>query len=391
MTTPLKILQVVESASAGVGRHVLDLTSALLDRQHEVHLLYSPGRTDATFRGRLNMLRSHSLFRASEVSMHRGLHWTDLAAIAKIRRYALRYGPFDAAHFHSSKAGLVGRLALARSGIRRVYTPNALFTLGNRGVMRGAAIICERLLARLCETIILVSCAEFDHAVSIGLPVARLCVIHPGVCVDAPAGEKVPGRDVRIGFVGRLVEQKSPETLLFAFQILSKTMKRKARLRIVGDGPMLPKLKGLARNLGIADRIDWLGSANGAEEMKSFDIFALTSHYEGFPYVILEAMSSGVPIVATRVGGATEAIRDGENGFLAAPGDVEGIAKALVILVDDARLRTSMGAESRRLVRQFPLDRMIDQTVGAYCTGLRAPTASPLSTAAVDWNTNVRG
>jgi len=197
--------------------------------------------------------------------------------------------------------------------------------------------------------------------------------------------------EVRIGFVGRLVVQKSPETLLRAAQILSKDPTCSVRFGIVGDGPLLPKLVELSRDLGIADRLDWLGPADGAAAMRTFDVLALTSRYEGFPYVILEAMSQGLPVVATRVGGTADTVHEGENGFLAAIGDVEEVARALSTLAHDAALRRRMGAASQRIVKQFSLDRMVDQTIAAYRDPLGTNPTQAFPASIEELDRSVRG
>ncbi len=388
----MRILQLVESAAAGVGRHVLDLTAELLDRDHEVHLLYSAERADATFRRRIGFLRERKRCVVSELTMRRNPHWTDILAALRLRAYAQSRGPFDVAHFHSSKAGLIGRLALRGINIRRVYTPHALSTLRGGPVFKMLVSWVERLLACACEDIVMVSRVEFDHALSIGLPADRLRLIHPGIrSASSPIAGESLAPAVRIGFVGRLVEQKSPEVLLTAFQILSVQMSRNARLVIVGEGPLRHRMEVLAGELGISERVTWVGGLDGSLAMKTFDIFAITSRYEGFPYVVLEAMSAALPVVATRVGGTSEAILDGENGFLTPIGDAQAMAKALATLVDDASLRARMGRESLRAVNQFSLDRMVDQTLTVY-ERVRYVNQDPLfQPLAEELNKGVRG
>lgn len=371
----MRILQIIEASSAGVGRHVLDICSALLDRGHEVHLLYSHVRSDRAFRERLVSISGPG-FHASKLAMRRVPHWTDLAAIARIRAYARTHGPFDAVHMHSSKAGIVGRLGLVGSRARRIYTPHALYTMGAKGAALAVASAGEGMLARLCDTVILVSRAEFDHAVTIGLPPERLRVIHPGIASApaTPVANHTP--DIRIGFVGRLVSQKSPENLMHTLRILVKEMSRPARLRIAGDGPLLPALTKLAQDSGIADRVDWLGPDDGAASMRSFDIFALASRYEGFPYVLLEAMNQGLPIVATCVGGTAEAIRE-DTGIVVPVGEPRAMARALAELIDDPARRQRMGARAPERVKRFSLDRMIEETLAVYRDNARARDVAP--------------
>jgi len=139
-----------------------------------------------------------------------------------------------------------------------------------------------------------------------------------------------------------------------------------ARLVIVGDGPLRTELEARVNALGLADRVFLPGFIDGRWAMRGFDIFALPSEYEGFPYVLLEAMAEGLPIVATCVGGADQAIVDGENGFVVPVGDVIAFAGALDRLLSDEALRLSMGAQSRLRVKEFSVEKMVDATLALY-------------------------
>ncbi len=111
--------------------------------------------------------------------------------------------------------------------------------------------------------------------------------------------------------------------------------------------------------------------------MHAFDIFALTSDSEGHPIVVLEAMSRGLPVVATAVGGITDSVRPGVNGFIAPVRGVTEIADALAKLVDDAALRERMGRASREISRNFSIDGMVDKTVALYQQILSGRSSAP--------------
>src|SRR5690606_29393466 len=130
-----------------------------------------------------------------------------------------------------------------------------------------------------------------------------------------------------VGFVGRLFAQKAPHVLLKAFSQCADRHPR-AILAIVGDGPLRQSLEDLAIQLEISDRVRWLGAQNGQQSMPAFDVFVLSSHYEGMPYVLLEAAHAGLPIIATNVSGVSSIVRDQENGFVVPPGDDHCMAKA---------------------------------------------------------------
>ncbi len=125
---------------------------------------------------------------------------------------------------------------------------------------------------------------------------------------------------VVIGFVGRLVEQKAPEVLVRAFATTLHSHKA-ARLAIVGAGPLLEPMRHLAAQLGIGRKIIWLGERDARRVLAGFDIFALSSRKEGLPYVVLEAMAAGLPVVATSSAGVEILVETGVTGAVVPPED----------------------------------------------------------------------
>jgi glycosyltransferase involved in cell wall biosynthesis len=119
-------------------------------------------------------------------------------------------------------------------------------------------------------------------------------------------------------------------------------------LLVAGDGPERARLEELCTRLGIADSVRILGyQQNVTACYEIADVFALPSYSEGSPNVLLEAMDAGLPIVATAVGGVGEMIRNGEHGLLVPAGDVEGIARSVVALLNDAELRLALTNAAR--------------------------------------------
>lgn len=176
-----------------------------------------------------------------------------------------------------------------------------------------------------------------------------------------------------IGFVGRLVPQKDIDTLLRGFALLADRCE-KARLVIVGTGALETALRQRAAELGVSNRVVWAGFRDDiAAVMGAFDIFALTSIFEGLGLVLLEAMAARRPVAATRVGAIPEVVVEGETGFLVGPREPEALAAAFEKLSDGA-LRARLGEAGReRVVREFTLDRMYRSTDELYaqCTGTR--------------------
>ncbi len=392
----MKCIQLIEASSSGVGRHVMDLTSGLLERGHEVHLVYSEVRSDRVFCDDLRALSEYPSFRARRILMRHGLHPQDLLAARSLRHYVQSHGPFDLIHCHSTKAGLVGRIGLAGYGAARIYSPHMFFGMGQGGsaAARRAAAVLELGLSKLCDRIIAVSREEYEHAIGLGIDPAKLRLIPNGVEMESKAAR--PRAELRhawglrpgeqcIGFVGRMVPQKSPETMLRAFaELLDRGTEAPARLVMIGDGPLAGSCRRLAAQFGTEERVVWLGEQDAKTLMHGFDMLALTSDSEGHPLVILEAMARGLPVVATRVGGVADTVRAGITGFVVGVRDVASIAGALRALVNDPALRENMGRASRLVAQEFSVDRMVERTLDLYheVTGVSREAPRELTAAA---------
>ncbi len=174
-----------------------------------------------------------------------------------------------------------------------------------------------------------------------------------------------------VGTVGRLAAVKDQATLLRAFALLGRrepAMEHRLRLVLVGDGPERESLQALAGELGILERTWFAGDRDEVPELlRLFDLFVLPSLGEGISNTLLEAMATGLPVVATRVGGNPELVREGENGLLTPPGDAEALARALSMLLGDAERRREMGAASlARVRRDFHWERTVAKYLEVY-------------------------
>mgnify|MGYP001353847686 CR=1 FL=1 len=368
---PLRVLLVTEAAGGGVGRHVLDLAQGLITAGHRVDVAWSPGRAEPGFIRALDAidgLHPHSL------PMARAPGPGDLSAVLALRRLMGRAGPFDLVHGHSSKAGALVRLAVAGRGIPAIYTPHAFVTLDpDLGPLPRAVYgLAERLLAAWGARVICVSEEERAHALSLGIRAARLAVIPNGISPLPPADR--PGARARlglpdatpcVGFVGRLSAQKAVDRLIRAFALAPGS--QQAQLVIVGEGAERMALESLARDLGIADRTRFTGQEDGVALMAGFDIFVLPSRYEGFPYVLLEAASRGLPILTMAVGGAGVVVEQGGNGYVVPQaGGVAAMAERLGLLLGDPGLRRGMAKRSLERAAGFTARNMVVATVALY-------------------------
>lgn len=216
----------------------------------------------------------------------------------------------------------------------------------------------------------------------VGIAARRVKQIYNGVDTErfSPGAEKpvgllppsLAGSDlVVIGTVGRIQAVKDQATLIRAFAALLAARPgstSRLRLAIVGDGPLLDELRGLASSLGIAE-LTWLPGALGnvPDVLRLLDVFVLPSLSEGISNTILEAMASRLPVLATARGGNVELIDEGQNGRLFEPGDVESLARLLGEYLDNPALRRAHAdVARRRALERFSLDAMVASYQAVY-------------------------
>jgi glycosyltransferase involved in cell wall biosynthesis len=374
----LRIALLVESSSGGVGRHVIDLANAFLNLGHSVDLLYSARRIDARFARGLSELSARGI-RTCEVDMRHGLHITDMAAVYLVRRFLRSNGPFDILHCHSTKAGLVGRLATLGMNCLALYTPHGLVTnspFSRRGY-RALAGLLERSLGALGTGVLCVSNEEKEHALEIGFPPNGLFVVLNGINlleaqeysadrVEMRSRFAIADRDICVGFVGRMIPGKGPRTLFDAYLLARDDRAFRAKLVFVGEGPECPQLQTRIDQLGLREHVILAGELNGLQAMSAFDIFVLPSLSEAFPYVLVEALAMGLPVISTQVGGVSELVHEGCNGFVVKKSAPQEMAIALEKLLADSGLRRRMGEASLELSHKFSLDEMARGVVQVY-------------------------
>jgi len=375
---------ITESCGGGAGRHVLDLSEGLFERGCDVHLIHSPGRVDSFFRERSGRLRA---IRQASYPMHWGIHPGDFSAVRWVRRYIREHGPFNIIHGHGAKGGALARLASWGLGTPVLHTPHG-FTAMDPGLawrQRKLYHALEWALSKLSDRIIAVSPEEQRFCVRSGLGRSRVVLIPNGIAsiafpsrTLAREGLDLAADCVVAGFVGRLVDQKAPDVLIKALAGVARTAPR-CRLIIVGTGPLEGELRTLADRLGVADRILWLGERDGKMILPAFDLLAMPSRKEGLPYVVLEALAAGLPVLATASAGVEILVRHGHNGLIVPPDRPDLFAAALAELLSDPLKLEQFGRRSREISTEFTVQRMVDSTHDAYlsCIGMRVMEARP--------------
>ena len=380
----LRICFIQEPLHAGVGRHTVDVARALADRGHEIHVVYSPVRLEPQF---LADLSEHPRIHCHAIPIMPGLCAGDAAAFWRIKTYVKENGPFDVIHGESSKGGGFARLLKLFGAKTVLYSPHAFVTLSpfQSFAKRRAFAGIELLLSHLTDVIVCSSQNEREHALSLGIAAQKLAVVVNGR-TPAVARDRASLRDelrlsgkVVIGFVGRLEAQKAPHRLIeAAIKLLPKLPQ--AHLLMIGDGPERGQLEAMMRATGLEKRATWLGAVDAVQYMPAMDVLAMPSVYEGFAYVLLEALHAGLPIVATPVGGTAESVLPGENGIIVPHHPVEPLVTALRQLGLDAELRHKMGQAARERASHFSVTRMVDNLEGLYyriCGAKVLPSGKP--------------
>jgi glycosyltransferase involved in cell wall biosynthesis len=293
--------------------------------------------------------------------------WSDIRALGEVRTALTELKP-DLIAAHSSKAGILGRLAGRVLRIPVVFTVHGwAFTPGVPAPRAAVYRRLERMVGPLASRLITVS--EFDRRLALDARIAppdRIVTVHNGM-PDVASDLRADPRQTppRIVMVARFEPQKDHATLIRA---LGGLKAQSWELDLVGEGPAMPAMQALAANLGIADRIRFLGQRMDVQRLLAqAQIAVLITNWEGLPLSILEAMRAGLPVVASDVGGIAETIHDGETGYLVGRGAVDQVRDSIGRLLADSAQRGGFGAAGRALYeRQFTLEHCVTRTLVVY-------------------------
>jgi glycosyltransferase involved in cell wall biosynthesis len=273
-------------------------------------------------------------------------------------------------HTHSSKAGILGRAAARAAGADVVIHSLHGFGFhdGQPSAVRKLFVALERAASRWTDMFVAVSEENIRLGVEEGIFTRDRCrLIRSGFDTgrfasgSREAGRRllaIPGDVPVVGTVAVFKQQKAPlDFVEVARRVATKVPN--ARFVMVGDGELRPKVEHALADTSLVDRFRLMGWREEIPDiLRAFDVFLLTSRWEGLPKVVPQALISGVPVVATAVDGTREIVDDGKDGFLCPPGDVEDMAGRVVsILTGGSRLDPSYKRE--RLLAEFHQAEMV--------------------------------
>lgn len=360
----MKILFVLTRADeiGGVQVHIRDMASALADAGHDVVVAAGAEGHAAA------QIKSQGTSFVPLLWLERSINpLSDIRAVVELKNVIVGMNP-DIVSLHSSKAGFVGRIACKLAKTPVIFTAHGwAFTDGVGKNRQRIYKTLERLATFFADRVITVS--EYDKQLAVASRVGKstdFVAIHNGMPVlDVGYPHRKNDRPVRLIMVARLSAQKDHEILLRA---LAKLKGHSWQLELVGGGDGQAYFEKLAISLGVMERVRFTGQVDDvASHLNKSDIFVLATKWEGLPRSIIEAMRSGLPVVASDVGGISELVSNGENGFLVQRGDADALATSLSTLIDNYDLRQEMGAASfRRFSSEFSFNIMFEKTVSIY-------------------------
>ena len=295
----------------------------------------------------------------------------DIMAMAELVKIMRKQG-IDLVHAHSSKAGILARTAAALARVPvRIFTVHGWAFAAYSGLTSTAFRLADRAMRPLTTTVVSPSEEVMRQGVA-----ARTCspertvVIPNAVDTRRYSASRTPSDPVRILSVGRLAFPKDFTTLNRAIADLDGPFVA----AVAGDGPERSEREAEAAALGIAARIEFLGTRHDVPELLgAADIFVLSSRSECLPMSIIEAMAAGAAVVASDVGGVPELVVDEKTGILVRPGDPEALTAALARLIHNPELRREMGEAGRRRARElFDVELLRERHVSLYVDALAA-------------------
>ncbi len=361
----LKVCHVITRMIVGGAQENTLLSCAgLLENGHEVTLVTGPSPGPE---GELLSRSCPKGLRIIEVpELVRQLSpLTDWRAYRRLREI-FRQEKFDVVHTHASKAGIIGRIAARKEGVPYVVhtVHGQAFFKGQFFLLNWAYILAERIAARNCDRIYAVAQAMIEQCVAAKVaPREKYMVVYSGMDLDAFLNAKpeaalrdslgIPEGAPVVGCIARLFPLKGHDKLIEAAPEIIRQVPD-VRFLLVGNGILRESLEERIRAMGIEKHFVFTGLVSPSEVCRYtalMDVLAHLSLREGLPRVAVQALASGVPVVAYPLDGTPEVVIDGETGRLCRVGDSAEIAKSIVGLLKDEKQRQEMGRKGQEAVK----------------------------------------
>jgi len=349
-------LFVIDSLQCGgAERHVVDVGRVLTERGHSVTVACSVGGHFQAAGESAGLTIATLCDHLVKRRFGPGFAW-------QVRRLVQELNP-DLVHGHLYSGGLAAAFAVAGRAVPLVLTEQTEAQWRGRGQRRASAAAYTRA-TRIIGVSSAITASIERH---FGVPSEKLSCIPNGVTIAPEGGGYRHGGDPVVGLVARLTPEKDIHCFLNAAAQLAGRFPA-ATFRVAGDGPLRAELEELTAELGLTERVDFLGVVHDMRPFfESVDVLAVSSVAEGTPLAIVEAMAAGVPVVATAVGGIPEQVTDGLNGFLVEPRNPLALAQRIGSILAEPDVGARLGAAGReRARREFSVEAMTDRIESVY-------------------------
>ena len=304
----------------------------------------------------------------------------NLNSLRQIRRFSafLREHEIDVVQTHDFYSNVFGMITASRASVPvRIAAKRE-----TSGIRTNMQRMVERQAYRLSHAIVVNANAVGEHLIRDGVPASKIVTVHNGLDMNRVALPEDYNRAKTLSSFGlptdetrRFVtivanlqhEVKDHPTFLRAARRVREAVPEAAFI-LAGQGKLMDSLKALAAELGLERNLFFIGRCNGvAELLAASDVCVLSSKAEGFSNAILEYMAAARPVVVTNVGGAREAVTEGETGYLVQSGDDEKMAERIISLLREPERARQMGEEGRRVVEQkFSCEAQLNNTLDLY-------------------------
>ncbi len=382
----IKVLQLVEDfKTGGLENVVKNIYERLPKRKYETWIWCLAGGGEMAN----NLIRNDENIEILGLkTYHNPLNIIRLACL-------IRKQNFHLVHTHGYFAGTMGRIAafLARTPVIISHVHTTYWNFSKRNYFT------EKALSRISDCIVCCSNAVRDFVThKEGIDSQKTVTVYNGISCEqqkfSPFDKKENNKyDINISITASLVTNKGHKYLFEALPKLS-SIGKKIRLTVIGDGPLKKELNNYAKELGIEEKIDFLGKIDNVNSViKNTDIFVLPSiEREGLSVSVIEALCHSLPVVASNIGGLPELIEDGVNGFLVNPKDPDALAEKIKILVTDKNKRKKMGREGKRkFSKKFDVKGMIQRIDELYTSLLDKKNIGKVHILYIHNNLNIGG
>jgi len=362
----LKILHILRAPLGGLFRHVVDIAHGQTERGHRVGLIVDSTTGGPQADAALAELAPHLALGLQRVAVARELGPSDIRALRFVARQIERAAP-DVVHGHGAKGAALSRLTLSAPNAIRVYTPHGGSLVYRPGTMAGGFYRTLEWLLKWRTDLFLFESTYVAglFRAEIGRPPAMVRVVHNGVsdAEFAPIATNADATDLVC--LGEVRPVKAFDVLIEALARM-KASGRRVSATIAGEGPQSADLKALAQRLDIADLVRFVGYRPAREAFAMGRMLVIPSRAESLPYVVLEAIAAGLPVIATRVGGVPE-IFGPQTKHLIAPDNIGVLVSAITAAIEaPGEVRRVMQQVKSRVHREFSMTAMVDGGLAAY-------------------------